>query len=328
MVARRARRGALLLVCSMLCHCTSRPAVQGGAQQARGGRDDSAASQQRSDRFVIDFDARCHNGPSLSAATGSALRIASHVVTDRKVQAEGATWHSLGSAQTPCWIYGPNTIESDPNNPVSSWMAMVDHQLARKDVRFVQYVQLDNLLSETSGQLDFKLLQLLDQVLSGSEGTREAIGADPLKQAWVRSHSSLVSYFDPSGQWSVLTKPYWDVYERSKGESWTEEFAWFASQHGPGTDECYSDCVLSVKIIQGPLQYWSRFPTGVHIAEAIQQGAEFAKYAASMACYEKDESPVPKDLVEHIRTSLVPVVHLGKQDILKSLDEAERACRR
>jgi hypothetical protein len=192
----------------------------------------------------------------------------------------------------------------------------------------VQYVQLDNLLSETSGQLDFKLLQLLDQVLSGREGSTEAIDADPLKQAWVRSHSSLVSYFDPSGHWSVLTKPYWDVYERSKGEVWAEELAWIASQRGPETDECYSDCVLSVKIIQGPLQYWSRFPAGAHIVEAIQQGAEFAKYAASMACYEQDASPVPPGFVEQIRSSLVKVVNPGKQDILKSLDEAERACRK
>jgi hypothetical protein len=219
---------------------------------------------------------------------------------------------------------------------------MLDHHLARTDVQFEQYVELDNLLTDpdrqhisgdeklaTSGLLQFKMLQLLDRILSGPQGDVTIVGADPLKKAWMLAHSTKVAYFEPSGTWSVRAQPYWKVFERNKNASWAEDVAWVASQHVRGTDECYSACILAIHIIEGPLQYWRRFPTGARVADAIQQATKSAEYVAALACYDNvrlGQSPVPHQLVQQVRTSLAKVMHRGKRDILKYLDEAERKC--
>src|SRR5206468_6336406 len=98
-------------------------------------------AQQVTDRFIIDFNVRCHKVPGDTAGIGPTFQIASHVPVDRAEQVRGATWYSLGSAQSPCWIYGPSTLKAEPGSPVPAWIAMVDRLLTRNDVRFVQYVQ-------------------------------------------------------------------------------------------------------------------------------------------------------------------------------------------
>jgi hypothetical protein len=310
-----------------------------------------AEAQQRNSRFVIDFGVTCHDSPDLSSRTGHAVPILGGHLVGRKAETDGTSWYFFAnevSTQNPsCWVYGPSTIETNPNDSLPSWLAMLDHQLGRTDVRFDQYVQLDNLLSDPdrrqiygdqnlagSGLLRFKMLQLLELAISGREGDGIVVDADPLKKAWMLAHLALVDYFSPGGQWTVRAKPYWDLFERNRLAPWAEEVAWVASQHQRGTDDCDLDCVFRAQIIEGTLKYWSRFPRGAYIAEALKAPLDLMKYAANAVCsvrrsggpVQPEDMPVSYSVAEEIRTSLVKVTHTGRLELLKYLDETEGNC--
>jgi len=211
---------------------------------------------------------------------------------------------------------------------------MVDHQLRRKKLTFEQFVELDNLVADpnrrniaghqqlhTSGLLRFRMLQLLEQVLGPAQRNFGELEADPLRKAWLIAHDAQVSYYGPAGVWLVPGTAYWDIYEQNKNAKWAEEVAWIASQHGPSTDACETDCLLGSQLMGGPQQYWQRFPNGPHIAEALRYAADRARLAGT--CSEFDTT---RDLVEEIRTSLAKVTHPEKLQVLKSLDQLKRPC--
>ncbi len=99
---------------------------------------------------------------------------------------------------------------------------------------------------------------------------------------------------------------------------------------GPHGDECDSNCVLQ-QLVDRPLQYWTRYPAGPHIADALSRGADRARVAADGACDHTsreiaEQTAVPRERLVEIRGSLSKVANAGKQPILKSLDQIERKC--
>jgi hypothetical protein len=162
---------------------------------------------------------------------------------------------------------------------------------------------------------------------------RNALLRDPLKASWIELHRDVLGIDHFGGGWYVRAEPFWKIYDAHKEVSWADELAWTAAQHRYPTDECYSDCVLKL-LSATAMQYWTRRPNGDSIDKAIQSGISMAKYAASLACYDRDparpgrssDSPVPPALVREIRESLATVSHSGKLDLLGFLTEAERRC--
>ena len=65
-----------------------------------------------------------------------------------------------------------------------------------------------------------------------------------------------------------------------------------------------------------------RFPHGASINEAIGKAAARAKYASQMVCY---DAPVPRPFLDEMRASLAGVTAPGKHEILRSLNDLERA---
>jgi hypothetical protein len=294
-----------------------------------------ATAQETVYRFVIDFDVTCHAAPDLASKSGRTVAIAGNLSVGRVVETGGTTWYSL-SRDPSCWLHGPSTIASSGTDVLPSWLAMVDYQLRRQSVTWEQYVELENLLANparrnrfghqrlaASGLLRFKMLELLEQALAHAQRTAENIDADPFKRAWLIAHDASVFYYEPGGVWLVPGTTYWEIYEQNKGAAWAEEVAWVASQHHPATDACETDCVLDSQLIEGPLQYWKRYPNGPHIAEALRNAADRAKVAGSCSGLE-----TTRELVDQIRTSLAKVTHSEKRQVLKFLKELERPCSR
>lgn len=315
---------------------------------------DSLAAKDLPLRMVIGTHVVCRARPARSAAATHAFRLGDIVLAAKETHADGATWYfdpNDVTSRSTCWLYGSMTTAFERSDPAPALLAMVDHLLQRKDhVTFEESVEADNLLTSdrsyshsastyaqtvvASGLLQFWRLSLIDRAVAGRDAGRDAVASNPLKAAWMASHRDLVRYFEPGARWYLGAEPYWDVYERFKDATWADELAWTAAQHTRPTDECYSDCVLQVRIIDGPLQYWTRLPNGRAIAIALERATSMAKYAAEMACYGRDaaraeresQSPVPRPLLEQIRNSLANVTAPEKSALLGYLNDAERKC--
>jgi hypothetical protein len=303
------------------------------------------AGDQR-DRFVVDTNIVCHSKPTLDAVTSVALPVGTKFPVSQAAQTDGKTWYFDASSitrQNPsCWVYGPNTEALNILNPDRLRLAILDHILARKEVKLDEYVEVENFLIENNdsrrpsvgatipGLVRFRLLQMLDRALQTTEmqNVKDRFGGESLTRAWVLSHGGLFEFFEPGGEWYIEPSRYWELFEANRSEPGAEELAWYAASLPTHTDECYSNCVLQ-QLVDRPLQYWKRYPNGPHIAEAISQAADRAHVAAEGACERTSpETAVPRERLTEIRASLTKVTHTGKEPILKSLDDIERKCRR
>ena len=96
--------------------------------------------------------------------------------------------------------------------------------------------------------------------------------------------------------------------------------------HLPVQSDCESDaaCILNAHVEQRFLQYWTRFPTGAHLVEALTQGEEYVRGVTDGDCQTKEAIKILAD----IRTSLMKVMDSAKQKILMSLTETEGKCAR
>ncbi len=154
--------------------------------------------------------------------------------------------------------------------------------------------------------------------LFGLEGFHDD---QPLVRSWILNHGELIDEFGPSEEWSVPTRHFWHVYESNNAMPWAEELAWFVANLPVQHDECETTCILAGYIQDRILQYWTRFPFGPHIGEALTKAGDNLPQVDPTSC-DKDDLK----LLACIRDSLSRVTHPLKRDILKSLGEIERAC--
>jgi hypothetical protein len=293
---------------------------------------------------AVDIRMFCWSRPDLAAARLERILPGERIWGTRRIQVGQTTWYAEGgsaSASPRCWVYGPGTVELNEEQPGPGWLAMLDHILAREDVKFEEYVEVDNALQEAgdwlpqdrkaideSGLIQFRRLQMIERMLGGEDGGSDAVNGNPLKRAWILSHKKLVEYSEPSGRWWLRKAPYRELLERYKSEAFEEEIAWALTPAEPG-DECDSNCMLE-NIANGPMWYLSRYPAGAHAQTAMKEALEAASQAAGMACSKELppdwREPVRHEVVQKIRDSLAKITLAGKEEILRSLDEAERRC--
>lgn len=298
-------------------------------------------------RRAVEIRMSCRAQPGLAAPALARILPGDQIRVQLKTQVGQVTWyvdesHSYAPSP-PCWVFGPATVELDEKNPGPGWLAMLDRVLARKDVKFEEYVEVDNALEEAgdwlrqdrkaideSGLIQFRRLQMIEQMLGGDDAANDAVNGNPLKKAWILGHKDLVQYSEPSGHWWLRKAPYRELLERYKGEAFAEEIAWALTPDGPG-DECDANCILE-QIADGPMWYLSRYPAGAHAQAAMKDAMEGASQAAGMACsmdLPPDwRDPVKQDVVQKIRDALAKITLPGKPEILRSLNEAEQNCKK
>jgi hypothetical protein len=246
-------------------------------------------------------------------------------------------WYRVKDSR--CWIYGPATFPWNPNNREPVAFAILD-RLTKKDVRFEDFLaaekfmvdnfgwKLDGQNAGVSARLRFKILQMLDTAASFEDSS------SPAFRSWQELHGGLLQN-GPEPDQSYVGVPkevYWKLFEANRREPWSEELVWYISNLPAFTDECYTECVLG-RISGRQAVYWTRFPRGAHIRDALRDGAEEAKYAAAMACDNSDptlfaQTSVDAASVKTLRDTLAQVTDPLKQDVLKSLDEIARKCRK
>jgi len=230
---------------------------------------------------------------------------------------------------------------------------MFDRLLERNDVRLEDLVEADNLVRvdwfprpdaraaayqeifATSGPLQFRWLKLLDRALRQGDADRDAVNSNPLKRAWIWSLRDVVVYHEPSAGWYVRPDVYWQLFESYKAAPWAEELAWVASEHVNLGDECHLECALRL-IVDGPLQYWTRFPSGEHVGEAIARATALTSAARDTDCDDVTSTwreravtaAVLRTLIDRIRNSLLSVQLAAARDIVTFLDDVAGRCLR
>jgi hypothetical protein len=290
-------------------------------------------------RMIITTGAVCRAEPRISAAHVHTYQLGDLLNTIKETEAVDGTWYfdqwQVRGLSPSCWIYGPLTTEFMRSNPEAALVALMDHILQRpNEARFEDYVAAENLFSDKrfatvakfSGLLQFRKLSIITQAISRNDARGHELEKDPLKKAWVLSHGDLVHYYDPDAEWYVFPESYWSLYEQYKQAPWAEDLAWAAAQlHIPG-DECYADCLLGA-IDRTFLQYWTRYPRGYAIRQALVEATHTAEAAADVACFDKDtDYSVPLPRIEKLRGSLADVVAPEKTQLLDYLEQIERKC--
>ena len=294
---------------------------------------------------AVDIRLFCQARPDLGSAKLERIRPGERIWVVRQAQVGPTTWYAEGGSPNGsprCWVYGPGTVELDQARPGPGWLALLDHILAREDMAFEEYVEVDNALQEAgdwltqdrkaiddSGLIQFRRLQMIERMLAKDDAGRDAVNGSPLKKAWILGHSELIEYSEPGGRWWLRKAPYRALLERYKSEPFAEEIAWALTTAEPG-DECDSNCMLE-QIANGPLWYLLRYPAGAHAPAAMQQAMDAARQAADMAC-SGELPPEYRDrlkdgTIQKIRDALARITLPGTQEISRSLDGAVRKCR-
>jgi len=277
--------------------------------------------------MVIGTNVVCRAQPSRNAPKVVTLRLGEIRGFSREARAEGGIWY-FDEGRPSCWLPGPLTAEFVAGKPESALLAVADHILQRKDpVTFGEYVEAENLLLneafssslQSSGLLQFRRLQIVERVTRVPSALGRIVFTDPLKRAWFIAHRDFLRYFEPDDEWYIRPEPYWSLFEKNKDAPWAEEIASTVGLRVIPSDECYSDCALS-KIVQGPLQYWTRYPNGNSIREALQKAISHATYAIETSIY----NAPPQPTLNEIRRSLANVTAPEKRRLFDLLDEADR----
>src|SRR5712691_9565552 len=252
----------------------------------------------------------------------------------------GAAWYEVIVRRT-CWVSGPLTVAfAGYDSPDTALVAIAEHALALgANASFEHLVAVDNLLLERTFRrpryfrappavpplLELRHLQIVDRAARTIDG-RRAAERDPLRNAWLLAHTE-VTHFEPGDLYYVRGSQFWALYERHRTSPLAEEIAWTAAERPVFTDECMTECHLSV-LAQSYMPYWSQFPRGRHVLEAVANGvrvvARAARYCPLVAAEYLQERPDQvRTLIGSLRESLLNVTVAGKDDLLRHLSEIE-----
>jgi hypothetical protein len=176
--------------------------------------------------------------------------------------------------------------------------------------------------------LELRHLQIV-QAAARAAGDRWTLATQPLRLSWVLGHADLVVYFEPGANYFVPVGRFWELFERHRNAAEAEQIAWAAATTPVYGDECYTDCVLSM-VIQTYMPYWRAFPTGPHVAEALDAAMRRADYAATFCANVAEGSltlgPRLPAMIVELRSSLDAVTTARKHELLARLAQIEQGC--
>ena len=306
----------------------------------------SVAAQSTQDRIVIGTDVACRAEPHRDAQVVRGHHLGYRLRRPARVTVDGDAWYRLDHG--PCWTYGPLTAAVNTRNPASTLLTVAEHALALEDAAdFEHLVAVDNLLiapwlsdlylEEVPPLLALRHLQVVDRA---ADRVRYSLAnhVEPLQRAWVLGQSGKVGQASFSRTFYVPADVFWDLYERYADAPEADMIAWAAAQVHIPIDDCEPVCLLSV-VAESTMRYWSAFPDGSHIVEAIERSAEriedASRYCVQISAEGIGPSPdlefesVRTSLEEYsaqIRRSLDAVTDSAKDALLTHLDDVDYWC--
>ena len=302
-------------------------------------------SQATEMRLVIGTGVVCRAQPDRESPVVAAHRLG-ELLTVRGITRDrsGAGWYEVVGLRT-CWVSGQLTVAfAGYDSPDTALVAIAEHALALgANASFEHLVAVDNLLLERRLRrtryfrapaavpplLELRHLQIVDRAARTIDGSR-VVERDPLRNAWLLAHADVVTHFEPGGLDYVRGSHFWALYERHRTSPLAEQVAWTAAERPVFTDECYTECHLSV-LAQSYMPYWDHFPGGPHVLEAVATGvrvvARASRFCPLVAAEYLQEPPDQiRTLVGSLRDSLQNVTVAGKEDLLRHLSEIEATC--
>jgi hypothetical protein len=254
-------------------------------------------------------------------------------------------WHAKPHGGARCWTLGALSVPfAGYNSPDTSLVAVADHALdPTARASFEHLVAVDNLLTERQLHrppfvrapaampplLELRHLQIVN-ASARAAGDRWELRRQPLRMAWILGHADTVAHFEPGAFYFVPAARVWELFERHRDAPEAEQLAWAAATAPVFTDECFTDCVLS--ILSGSYaRYWRAFPQGPHLAGALAAAVERARYAARFCVlvatgYLTLGEERFRQVAADLRESLTGVRAVGSDDLLALLADIERTC--
>lgn len=288
-------------------------------------------------RLIVTTGTTCHTLPDPGSPIAESYHLGDVVGASRSTKGLGGrvyyfdSWRVKGISPT-CWVPAYTTVPLSREHPESGFAAVAEHVLARGDsTSFETLVEAENFLIEPnhysgtvesplarSGLLQFRRLQLIERAarLVDAHHLEDA----PVKRAWVLAHRDVLYFYEPDAMWFIANERYWALYDANQRAPWAEELAAYAAQRIPPSDECGSDCFLSM-IARGPQQYWTRLPNGQSIGKVLTLANRLADEAIAAI----DEEPPTRKAIDGVRSSLARVASPEKLTLLDRLARLDRA---
>jgi hypothetical protein len=300
------------------------------------------SAQQPEDRLIIADGVNCREQPSPNATVVLSLRLGDRIKTPIVRLENGDSWFQVDeripaglgpqrSLRGNCFVNGALTAGYSASDPTPALIAVADRALKREESTFEDLVAVANLFEgeqfsqavSASGLLQTWRFRVIDSAVGKRQDER-----NPLTTAWILAHRGPLTQSFFSGRWYVPPAVFWDLYSKYEGKPEADEIAWAAAQAPIFTDECFAECHLEItgKTFR---QYWTKFPRGIHTAEAVMKALERVEYAGRFCIlmtagkiHHGDTGTLTADL----RTSLAPVSAPGKDDLLRRLAELDQNC--
>jgi len=291
-------------------------------------------------RLVVVSGVTCHSLPDPASPVAQRYHIGDVVGASKSTKGLGGrawyfdSWRVMGISPT-CWVPANVTVPFDRQHPEPGFAGVAQYVLARDTASFETLVDAENFLLEpnhygggagqsplaTSGLLQFRRLQLIERAAMRVDA--HSLEDAPVKRAWVIAHRDFLYFYEPDAMWFVANERYWKLYDANRTAPWSDELAAYASQRVPPSDECGSDCFLSM-IREGPQQYWTRLPNGPSIGRALTRALELADHAIEAV----DEEAPTRAAIDTVRSSLGLVGAPEKLALLDRLARLDRAVKR
>ncbi len=236
-----------------------------------------ATRPERGEMAVIAPDVACRSRPSRTAYSYShVLPLDFHFLTDRAdTSVAGGAWVHVG--RWGCWVLGEHTAPGDSEEHV---MAMTRRLLTSGEGWSSENrLRLYNALSswnrghreevEASPVLGLARLRVLEVALDELRARASGVRTD----AWIAALGDEVTLTDEGHSWTVSDEAYLSLYEQHRADPFAEEILWTFASESAGYD-CEGGFACSVRgaVVERLARYWTDFPNGRHIAEAVAHG--------------------------------------------------------
>lgn len=291
---------------------------------------------------VIAPDVACRIRPSRAASGPSVLRLDLHFRTDRAdTVAAGEAW--VFYPPEDCWVAAAHTAPGDTSEHV---LTIVDRFLTSGEGWSMRnHLELLTVLSvsgrghrdvaEGSAALGLRRLELLRRVL-GEYWTREA---DAVTLAWIGALGNEIAYTGEGSAWTVSDEAYLSLYERHREDPFAEEILWkYASESDAYSCEGDPNCHVEQAVNKRLARYWTDYPNGRHIAQAVEFGRTVIGYGLEQCRTARAAGPDSREarnwqwyrwdvrgpgIVQALRASLEEVSETDKAPLIARLEELE-----
>ena len=252
-------------------------AVVGDAGPADSQRVEPATPPEGRELAVIAPDVACRVDPRRTGQASRVLPVDYHFRTDRSDTAvAGESWVHV--RPHGCWVPAALAAPADTDEHV---LTIADRFVTSGEAwSFDNRVRLYTVMSswnrghrsevEASAILGLRRLEVLRMTLSWLQ-PRGWTGA--LTRAWIESLGHEVALTAEAHAWTVSDEAYLALYEKHREDPFAEEILW---EHASESDaySCEGDVVCRVRQAVNRLlaRYWTDYPGGRHIREAVELG--------------------------------------------------------